>query len=137
MNGQLSRNFTESLGVKQGHIKSSDNYKIYINPLLDTVDSANLGVWLGPVNVGSSACADDEYLISDSQTKLQALLDIAEFYGSMYKVTYGAAKTKVTVVGSEGDMQYYSDITPWRLNGQTVKVTLDNDHLGQNVSGVA
>ena len=34
-------------------------------------------------------------------------------------------------------MQYYSDITPWRLNGQTVKVTLDNDHLGQIVSGVA
>ena len=25
------------------------------------VDSADLGVWLGPVNVGSSACADNEY----------------------------------------------------------------------------
>ena len=62
MKGKVSRGFTESLGVKQGNIKSSDNYKIYINPLLDTVDSANLGVWVGPVNVGSSACADDEYL---------------------------------------------------------------------------
>ena len=49
MKGQLSRNFSENLGVKQGNIKSSDNYKIYINPLLDTVDSANLGVWIGPV----------------------------------------------------------------------------------------
>ena len=28
MNGQLSRNFVEHLGVKQGHIKSSDNHKI-------------------------------------------------------------------------------------------------------------
>ena len=137
MNGQLSRNFTEKLGVKQGHIKSSDNYKIYINPLLDAVDSANLGVWLGPVNVGSSACADDEYLISDSQTKLQALLDIAQYYGNMYRVTYGPAKTKVTVVGSELDMQYYSDVKPWQLDGQSVKVTVDNDHLGQIVSGVA
>jgi hypothetical protein len=45
MKGQLSRNFTENLGVKQGHIKSSDNYKIYVNPLLDTMDSANL--WCG------------------------------------------------------------------------------------------
>ena len=77
MGGQLSRSFVEKLGVKQGHIKSSDNYKIYINPLLDTVDSANLGVWVGPVNVGSSACADDEYLITDSQSKLQGLLDVA------------------------------------------------------------
>ena len=136
MKCQLSRNFTETLGVKQGHIKSSDNYKIYINPLLDTVDSANLGVWLGPINVGSSACADDEYLMSNSQSKLQALLDIAAFYGKMYRVTYGASKTKVTVVGSEIDRQYYHDVAPWKLDGQQVKVTEDNDHLGQIVSGV-
>ena len=137
MNGQLSRNIIEKRGVKQGHIKSSDNYKIYINPLLDTVDSACLGVWVGPINVGSSACADDEYLMSDSQSKLQALLDIAAFYGKMYRVTYGAAKTKVTVVGSEIDMQYYRDVTPWNMDGQKVKVTEDNDHLGQIVSGVS
>ena len=112
MKEKVSRGFTESLGVKQGNIKSSDNYKIYINPLLDTVDSANLGVWVGPINVGSSACADDEYLMSDSQTKLQALLDIAEYYGRMFKVKYGASKTKVTVVGSDQDMRYYSDTKP-------------------------
>ena len=122
--------------MKQGNIKSSDNYKIYINPLLDTVDSANLGVWLGPVNVGSSACADDEYLITDSQSKLQVLLDIAAFYGKMYRVTYGASKTKVTVIGSEVDMKYYRDVAPWTLDGLTVSVTEDNDHLGQVVSGV-
>ena len=49
MKGKVSRSITESLGVKQGNIKSSDNYKIYNNPLLDTVDSANLGVWVGPI----------------------------------------------------------------------------------------
>ena len=103
---------------------------------MDAVDSANLGVWISPVNVGSSACADDEYLISDSQTKLQALLNIAEFYGAMYRVTYGAMKTKVTVIGSPADMEYHSDVNPWHLNGQKVKVAVDNDHLGQIVSGV-
>ena len=135
MNGQLSRSFEETLGVKQGSIKSSDDYKIYVNPLLDSVDSVNLGIWIGPINVGSSACADDEYLITDSQTKLQALLDIAAYYGKMYRVTYGAAKTKVTVVGSSSDMEYYREVRPWNLNGEVVKVTVDNDHLGQIVSG--
>ena len=101
------------------------------------MDSADLGIWLGPVNVGSSACADDEYLMADSQSKLQALLDIAAYYGQMYRVTYGAAKTKVTVIGSESDMQYYQDVTPWRLDDQQVKVTVDNEHLGQVVSGVS
>ena len=100
------------------------------------MDSANLGVWIGPVNVGSSACADDGYLMTDTQSKLQALLEIAEFYGKMYRVTYGASKTKVTVVGSDADMRYYQDVTPWHMDGQTVSVTEDNDHLGQVVSGV-
>ena len=136
MNGQLSRCFKETLGVKQGFIKSSDDYKIYINPLLDSIDGANLGIWIGPVNVGNSACADDEYLITDSQSKLQAQLDIAEHYGKMYRVTYGAAKTKVTVIGCTQDMEYYSDVQPWHLDKQKVKVTTDNEHLGQIVSGV-
>ena len=135
MNGQLSRNFEEKLGVKQGHLKSSDDYKIYLNPLLDALDSANLGIWIGPINVGSSTCADDIYLISDNQSKLQALLDIAAYYGHMYRAKYGAAKTKVTIVGSDADKQYYSDVMPWHLNGQKVKVTEDNEHLGQVVSG--
>ena len=108
-----------------------------MNPLLDTVDSANLGVWLGPVNVGSNACADDKYLMSGNQHILQSLLDIAAFYGNMYRVTYGAAKTKVTLMGSKADMHYYSDVTPWIMDGQKVKVTEDNDHFGQIVSGVS
>ena len=53
----------------------------------------------------------------------------------MYKVKYGAAKTKVTVVGSPIDMSYYGEVQPWRLNGQKVNVTTDNEHLGQIVSG--
>ena len=72
--------------MKQGHIKSSDNYKIYANPLLDTVDNTCLGVWIGPVNVGTSASAADEYLMTDVQSKLQNLLDIAFYYGDMYNV---------------------------------------------------
>ena len=136
MNDQLSRSFKESLGVKQGHIKSSDNYKIYINPLLDAIDGANLGVWIGPVNVGSSACADDEYIMTDRPTKLQALLDIASFYGSMYRSTYGADKTKVTVVGSKPDMDFYKETSPWHLNGVKLEVVENNEHLGQIVSGL-
>ena len=42
------------------------------------------------------------------------MLDIAHFY-EMYKVTFGAAKTKITIVVSELDRDYYSDVAPWRL----------------------
>ena len=75
MKGKLSRSIEETLGVKQGRNKSSDHYKIYIAPLLDTLDAANLGVWIGSINVSVSGVADDVYLMCDKQTKLQAQLD--------------------------------------------------------------
>ena len=55
MNGKLSRKFHESKGVKQGRNKSSDHYKLYIAPLLDTLERANLGVWIGSKCVSVSA----------------------------------------------------------------------------------
>ena len=51
-------------------------------------------------------------------------------------VKYGASKTKITVVGSAVDRQYYSEISPWRLDDSTVEVSTDNEHLGQIVTGV-
>ena len=135
MNGQVSGYIEESLGVKQGRNKSSDHYKVYIAPLLDTLDGANLGVWIGNVNVAVSGVADDVYLVADTQSKFQAQMDIASYYGEMYRIKYGASKTKVTVVGSEVDIDYFQDVTPWRMDGEVVKVVEDNEHLGQIVSG--
>ena len=48
---------------------------------------------------------------------------------------FGAGKTKVTVTGSRTDMSYYRDINIWSLNGEKLKVTEDNEHLGLIVSG--
>ena len=97
MNGKLSRPFEELLGVKQGHIRSSDNYKVYINPLLDTLEDSQLGIWVGPVNV--SNCAD-VYLITDSERKLQCL----KLWTMDLDIKYGASKTKIIVVGSDTDL---------------------------------
>ena len=135
MNGELSSEFEEKLGVKQGHINSSDHYKIYINPALEALDESSLGVWIGPVHVSGTGVADDLYLTTDSQSKLQALLEIAAHYGLRYKIKYGASKTKITVVGSQIDMKYYSDTTPWVMDSEKVKVVENNEHLGQIVSG--
>ena len=80
--------------MKQGHIKSSDHYKIYINPVLETLEESCLGVWIGPINVSGTCVADDLYLTADTQSKLQAQLEIAEHYGCRYKIKYEATKTE-------------------------------------------
>ena len=72
--------------------------------------------------------------MSDDQTKLQGILDIAGQYGQMYRVKYGANKTKITVTGSNIDVNYYQDIKPWLMDGKTVSVVEDNEHLGQIIS---
>ena len=106
MNGKLSETITESLGIKQGGCRSSDHYKTYIAPGLELVDNANLGVWIGPLNTGVSCCADDFLGMSDSPSKLQHIIDLASYYGKLYRIQYGADKTKIVVSGSAVDRQY-------------------------------
>jgi hypothetical protein len=61
-------------------------------------------------------------------------LNISAHYGKLYRITYGASKTKITVVGSEIDAKYFHYVKPWIMDGQVVQVVVDNDHLGQIVS---
>ena len=70
MNGKLSKDIKEILGVKQGHINSSDQYKVYVGPCLETLEDAQLGVWIGPINTGVSGCVDNVFLCSDNPVKL-------------------------------------------------------------------
>ena len=135
MDGNLSRPINEELGVRQGHIKSSDNFRIFINPCLVTLDESNLGYWIGPVCVSTTGVADDIFLQSDNQHNLQYLLDIASKTGKQYRIIYGAAKTKITVVGSKLDMEYYKEMSPWTMDDEKVEVVENNEHLGLVVSG--
>ena len=99
------------------------------------LDSAELGVWIGPINVGVSCCADDVLTMSDDQQKLQCLLDLAKHYGQMYQVKYGASKTKITISGPEVDRTYYKDVSPWTMDDERINVVENNEHLGQIISG--
>ena len=135
MEGRISREFDEELGSRQGHCKAADHYKAYVNPLLNTIDESDLGMVIGPVTITVDGVADDTYLVTDNPTKMQVLLDIAEHYGGRYRSEFGAAKTKLTVIGSDIVREFYSDMSPWSINNEKVAVVNDNEHLGLIVSG--
>ena len=65
-----------------------------------------------------------------------SLFDIFGHYRRRYRLTFGPEKTEVTVTGSKVDMNYYKDISLWTLNGQSLTVSEDNNHLGLVVSGI-
>ena len=64
-----------------------------------------------------------------------ALMYIGAHYGSLYRIQYGASKTKITVSGPEIDQDYYRSTKPWKMNGDSIDVVENNEHLGQIVSG--
>ena len=135
MKDKLSRKVVEYKGNRQGHVRSSGHFKVYINPCLLSLNSSNLGFNLGPLCTTAVCVADDAYLLSDSPSGLQGALDIISHYAKQYQLRFNADKTKVVVTGSKLDMAFYKDTTPWTLNGEKVKVVDCNEHLGLVVSG--
>ena len=135
-NGMLSRRIKEHKGNRQGHVRASGHFKGYINPLLNTLNSSNLGFRIGPLCITTVCVADDTYVLTSSPSALQSALNIVSHYGHKYQLRFNPGKTKVTVTGSKLDMEYYKDTHPWQLNGDTVPVVENNDHLGLVISGL-
>ena len=79
--------------------------------------------------------ADDVYLLSDDPIKLQCAINLVEDYGKKYRVGFGKNKTKIVVTGSEVDVKHYRDVKMWKMDGETVDVVEENEHLGLIVSG--
>ena len=131
----LSREFQEHRGSRQGHKRAAGHFKTYINPCLQAANSSSLGFYIGTICVCSICVADDTYIVSNDPRRLQGLINIVGHFGRRYWLQFGADKTKVTVTGSNIDMDYYQDIGLWTLYGQRLTVTEDNEHLGLLVSG--
>ena len=135
MKQHLSRKIREHKGNRQGHVRASGHFKVYINPCLLSLNSSNLGFQLGPICTTAVCVADDTYLFSNSPSGLQGALNIISHYAHCYHLTFNAEKTKIVVAGSKLDMNYYKETRPWTLNGERVRVVDNNEHLGLIVSG--
>jgi hypothetical protein len=59
-------------GGRQGGSLSADLYKVYVNPLLDTLRNSGLGGKIGNINCCAPTCADDVALIANNPFDIQA-----------------------------------------------------------------
>ena len=132
---KLSREVVEYKGNRQGLVRSSGHFKVYINPALLSLNNSRLGFNLGSLCITAVCIADDTYLVSGSPSGLQGALDIISHYARRYQLRFNADKTKIVVTGSKLDMAFYKDTKPWTLNGEQVNVVDENEHLGLVVAG--
>ncbi|CAC5378097.1 unnamed protein product [Mytilus coruscus] len=82
-NGQTSELFNVLQGVRQGGILSTDLYKLYINPVLNMLETSNLGCRIGNILCNTSACADDVALMSKKTTDMQVQINMANTFAGM------------------------------------------------------
>ena len=135
LKNKLSRKISEHKGNRQGHVRASGHFKVYINPCLLSLNSSKLGFSIGPICTTAVCVADDTYLFSNTPSGLQGAMDIISHYANRYQLNFNADKTKIVVTGSKADMEFYKETSPWKLNGERVKVVENNEHLGLIVSG--
>ena len=136
LNGKLSRKIVEYKGNRQGHVRASGDFKAYVNPCLDSLNRSSLGFNVGNLCITTVCVADDAYVLTGSPSALQSALDIVSHYARRHQLRFNASKTRIVITGSKVDINYYREIQPWKLNGETILVADTNDHLGLIVSGM-
>ena len=133
---KISRKIKEHKGNRQGHIRASGHFKVYINSSLLSLKNSKLGFQMGNLTIPVVCVADDAYLLAGTPSGLQAVLDIMEHYAKKYQLRFNASKTKIVVTGSKLDMAYFKETAQWTLNGETISVVDNNEHLGLVVAGL-
>ena len=81
--GQITKPFLVNQGVRQDGILGTDLYKLFINPLLARLESANIGMRIGNISTNCTACADDVVLLSGNPDHTQILINICNDYAHM------------------------------------------------------
>ena len=76
----MSENFNILQGGRQRGPLSADLYNIYIDPLLKKLQQSRLGMDIGYIECGATACADDITLNCTDLTEAQIMLNMAYNY---------------------------------------------------------
>ncbi|CAC5392439.1 unnamed protein product [Mytilus coruscus] len=83
--GPPSNSFPVQQGVRQGGIRPTHLYKIFIEDLLKQLEDSNIGLYLGTNYTGCPTCADDILLLSNSDEEMQIMLNVVDTYSKEHQ----------------------------------------------------
>ena len=98
--GHLSPEFTIEQGVRQGGILSTEEYKRYVNDLLDRLETLGCGARIGDIKCVAPTCADDVALLANTSEDLQAILDQCYIYSQNERYQLQPVKSMVLIYNS-------------------------------------
>ena len=128
----LSSSFSVINGVRQGGVLSPVLFAVYIDVLLNRLESAGFGCYVGHEYMGALGSADDITLLTPTLHSLQKSIEICEKYGVEYDVVYNAKKT--ICMYFNGKRIYRHDPPRVYLNGHPLEWSIEAKHLGNIIS---
>ena len=129
-NDVFSEVFEVSQGVRQGGILSTTDYKLYINELLDNLENANLGCYLGDIYCGAPTCADDVLLLAPTALILSSMINLTSHYASRERYVLHPTKSTVMVYNSPVNCDTWQKANIWDINRSPLQVVNNSLHLG-------
>lgn len=91
---EVSERFRTTTGVKQGGPLSPRLFSIYVEALIEELESTELGTEIEGIKTGVIMYADDLVVMSDSVEKLQKMLQIIEKYCEKWEIKINGKKTQ-------------------------------------------
>ena len=129
-NGKFSDTFQTGNGVRQGGVISPVLFCVFMDNLLNKLENAGIGCWLGNSYFGAIGYADDLMILSPTVGGLKKMLNICEKFGDEYGVQYNATKTVCLLYSRQRDTQK----PVIKFCGTEVKWVDNVKHLGSMLS---
>ena len=101
--GYLGSWFNVSAGVRQGGVLSPDLYNIYVDDLIQLLQSSGIGCYIASTFAAALFYADDMCILAPSLKGLQKLLNICGSYCERWDIGLNAKKTKNMLFGKKYD----------------------------------
>ena len=96
--GEISEQFPILQGVRQGAVLSSDLYKRFNNPLLESLKNSGWGGNIGVTPLPAPTCADDVALCATDPLEMQSMIDVVLLYSQKERYEIQAKKSAVLII---------------------------------------
>lgn len=127
INGELTNFFNIPNGVRQGDPLSPTLFSIYIDSLLSELKSLNLGIDINDLILTVLAYADDLVILTDSEEKMQHLLNVLTSWCKQWRLSIN--NTKSGVVHFRHSRSARTEYN-FELAGKPVEVLTEYKYLG-------
>jgi hypothetical protein len=127
---KTSYTFGVSNGVKQGGVLSPILFAVYMDELLNKLESSGTGCHVGAEFVGAVGYADDLTLMAPSLSSLKSLVNMCEQYAREFDIQFNGSKSQLMCFKGRGCSTNSNSIC---VNGVKLNYVSNATHLGHEI----